>query len=472
MSFMNISLTPELEKYIYEQVRSNRYGSASEVIQEALKLLEALSPDQSPPINARGQGDRIGHKHPESEAGWTGHALIDSSDSSDSIVQMILDQVPAIICADDLEGRCIYFNARYNRLFSPANKPKVGHCLKELFAPEQAAMLLQQNQTVAAAEQVMIFEEDVTFPDGLHPHVKVKFPLKNPEGSVYAVGTLFFDIAERKQAEEQLQAFTRKLQEQNEQLEEVSRLKSEFLSNISHELRTPLTSILGFTSALLEQFLGPLTPKQTEYLELIRTSGAHLLDLINSLLDLSKIEADEMGVDLTTVNLVEICQEALQKVELKAQEKRQKVSLTLPVALTTVRVDRQRVMQMLLNYLSNAVKFTPEGGSIALSTQLASTLEMQEQNLSAEAMERASQFLVLSVSDTGIGVPIEKQHLLFQLFQQVDGGTNRRYEGAGLGLALTRLLAELHGGAVSFNPAPGGGSIFSIWLPMFDQATG
>ena len=466
MSFINISLTPELEKFIDEQVRSKKYESASEVVEKALQLLEANDPCQAASNGARCKEVRIGDKRPDTDA-WHTQPQIDSSET---IVQTILDQVPAIICADDLEGRCIYFNARYHRLFSPLTRPEAGCYLRELFAPEQVSVLLQQNQTVAAAEQVMIFEEDVTFPDGLHTHVKVKFPLKNPEGVVYAVGTLFFDIAERKQAEEQLQAFTRKLQEQNEQLEEVSRLKSEFLSNISHELRTPLTSILGFTSALLEQFLGPLTPKQSEYLELIHTSGAHLLDLINSLLDLSKIEADEMGVALETINLVEICQEALQKVEHKSQEKRQNVSLKLPVARETVVVDRQRVMQMLLNYLSNAIKFTPEGGSIVLSTRLASTLEMQKQNLRAEAMDQASEFLVLSVSDTGIGVPIDKQHLLFQIFQQVDGAINRQYEGAGLGLALTRLLAELHGGAVSFNPAPGGGSIFSIWLPLFDAA--
>ena len=192
------------------------------------------------------------------------------------------------------------------------------------------------------------------------------------------------------------------------------------------------------------------------------------MDLINTLLDLSKIEAGEIELNLSAVNLAELCQEALQQIQSTTHEKRQKVSLALPIARETVIVDRQRVIQMLLNYLSNAIKFTPEGGSIVLSTKLASPEEMREQNLTAEAMASASYFLVLSVSDTGIGVPIEKQHLLFQNFQQVDGATNRRYEGVGLGLALTRLLAELHRGAVSFKPASEGGSIFSIWLPLFE----
>ncbi|MCG8365260.1 MAG: ATP-binding protein [Pseudanabaenales cyanobacterium] len=464
---MNISLTPELEKYVYDKVGSDRYLSASEVVQEALQLLEAQDRCREAQIDASHKTIAIGDKQIDRGEDWNGKTLINSSQT---IAQAILDQVPAIICADNLEGYCIYVNARYNKVFRLSSGQRVGRHLQELFSPERAEILLQQNQIVFAAEQVMVFEEDVPFPDGLHTHVKVKFPLKNARGMIYAVGTLFLDIAERKQAEKQLQSFTQKLQEQNEQLEEVSRLKSEFLSNISHELRTPLTSILGFTSVLLEQFLGPLTPKQSEYLALIRTSGAHLLDLINTLLDLSKIEAGEMGLNLAEVNLTEICQEALQKMDIKIQEKRQKVSLALPVARERIIVDRERAIQMLLNYLSNAVKFTPEGGSIVLSTRLASTLEMKEQNLSAEAMDRVSDFLVLSVSDTGIGVPVEKQHLLFQLFQQVDGSINRRYEGSGLGLALTRLLAELHGGAVSFKPASGQGSIFSIWLPLFEVA--
>lgn len=312
-------------------------------------------------------------------------------------------------------------------------------------------------------------------------------PLFSGSGEFLGTLGMIIDVTERKRAElalvqanaelkrneERLLALVCQLQQQNKQLEEVSQLKSDFLANMSHELRTPLTSIMGFSSVLLQQVFGTLTVKQQEYLSCVHTSGEHLLGLINQLLDLAKIEAGKMELTIETVDLAELCGDALQMIEVRALEKHQHLSLELPIAIESIVVDRQRVLQILLNYLSNAVKFTPEGGTLTLSTRLSSSLELEAQmgaiDQSSLSTRSTPCFLVLSVSDTGIGIPLEKQHLLFQTFQQISGAFNRQDGGTGLGLALNRRLAELHGGTVSFTSTPGVGSTFSVWLPLSDQ---
>ncbi|MBC7973001.1 MAG: PAS domain-containing protein [Verrucomicrobia bacterium] len=271
---------------------------------------------------------------------------------------------------------------------------------------------------------------------------------------------------QRKQAEEETQKSLAKEQELN-------RFKSNFIANISHELRTPLTSVLGLSTVLLQQHFGALNTKQEQYLSLIHSSGDHLLNLINDLLDLAKIEAGKQELNKVAVDVVELCQSAIEMVEVRAIEKQQVISLTLPVAIESVVVDKQRIVQILLNYLSNAVKFTPEGGTITINTRLASGLELAHHTLPPAATDTASiesapeaDFLVLEVSDTGIGIAEDNQHLLFQSFQQLDVDSDRKYEGSGLGLSLTKQLAELHGGRVSFASTLGRGSTFSVWLPL------
>ena len=315
-------------------------------------------------------------------------------------------------------------------------------------------------------------------------------PIVSENGEFLGVLGMITDVTEHKQAElalvqanaqlqqkvKQLQALTYQLQQQNEYLEKVSRLKSEFLANMSHELRTPLASIMGFSSVLLQRIFGTLTVKQQEYLSCIHNSGEHLLSLINDLLDLNKIEAGKMELDLEPVDLAELCRDALQMIEVRALAKHQNLSLKQPVAVKSIVVDRQRVLQILLNYLSNAVKFTKEGGTLTLSTRLSSVMELKAQSPDVRIIDQsflstpsASRFLVLSVSDTGIGIPTEKQHLLFQTFQQVKGEFKLQDAGTGLGLDLNRRLAELHGGTVSFTSTPGMGSTFSVWLPVSAQ---
>lgn len=271
---------------------------------------------------------------------------------------------------------------------------------------------------------------------------------------------------QRKQAEEE----TRKLLAKEQ---EVSHFKSDFIANVSHELRTPLTSIIGLSSVLLQQHYGSINLKQEQYLSLIYSSGKHLLNLINDLLDLSKIEAGKQELYKEVVDVTELCQSAIKMMDVRASEKQQLLSLTLPMAIESIVVDHQRVLQILLNFLSNAIKFTPIGGIITLSSRVASGFELAaialplaEPCLSSLAVAPDARFLVIEVTDTGEGIPLEKQHLLFQSFQQIDSISHPGRSGSGLGLALSKRLAELHGGRVSFISTVGVGSTFSVWLPM------
>ncbi|XGV96885.1 MAG: ATP-binding protein [Leptolyngbya sp. BL-A-14] len=271
---------------------------------------------------------------------------------------------------------------------------------------------------------------------------------------------------QRKQAEEEMRKSLAKEQELN-------RFKSNFIANMSHELRTPLTSVLGLSTVLLQQHFGPINAKQEQYLTLIHSSGDHLLSLINDLLDLAKIEAGKQELNKAEIDVAELCQSAIEMVEVRAIEKQQVISLNLPLAVASIVVDKQRIVQILLNYLSNAVKFTATGGTITINSRLASRLELETSTLPPTATEHTSRvtapddcFLVLEVMDTGIGIAPEKQHLLFQSFQQLDVASDRKYEGSGLGLSLTKQLAELHGGRVSVRSTLGSGSTFSVWLPL------
>lgn len=271
---------------------------------------------------------------------------------------------------------------------------------------------------------------------------------------------------QRKQTEEEIRKSLAKQQELNQ-------FKSDFIANVSHELRTPLTSILGLSTVLLQQQFGSINSKQEQYLTTIHGSGEHLLSLINDLLDLAKIEAGKQELHQAPVDLITLCYSAIEMVEVRATAKQQTLTLALPVAVESIVVDQQRITQILLNYLANAIKFTPAGGTIILSSRITDGSELEVRTLSPDrddvnpacTMPNAP-FLVLEVRDTGIGIPLEQQHLLFQAFQQIDDRGSCRAAGSGLGLALSKQLAELHGGRVSFTSIPDIGSTFSLWLPL------
>jgi signal transduction histidine kinase len=221
-----------------------------------------------------------------------------------------------------------------------------------------------------------------------------------------------------------------------------------FLANMSHELRTPLNGILGFTEFLLDEKPGPLNAKQKEYLGDVLSSGQHLLQLINDVLDLSKLETGRIQLQVETFSLSAAVTEALGVVSDKAAQKRIALRAQIEPGLESLTLDRSRLMQVLYNLLSNAVKFT-DSGEVCVRAGL-----------------EAGRWLCLSVSDTGIGIDRSDFDKLFLGFQRLDAGASRRSGGTGLGLALTRKIIEFQGGTISVDSQKGRGSTFTVSLPV------
>ncbi len=240
----------------------------------------------------------------------------------------------------------------------------------------------------------------------------------------------------------------REIEEKSRQLEVADRHKSEFLANMSHELRTPLNAIIGFSEVLIERMFGELNDKQVESLEDIFSSGRHLLSLINDILDLSKVEAGRMELELATFDLPMAIENALTLIRERATHHGITLERRVDGRLGDVRGDERKVKQILLNLLSNAVKFTPEGGRVSVSAV------------------RANGAVEIAVSDTGIGIAPEHQEAIFEAFRQVGSHYAQKREGTGLGLTLTRKFVELHGGRIWVASEVGKGSTFTFTLPV------
>jgi signal transduction histidine kinase len=240
----------------------------------------------------------------------------------------------------------------------------------------------------------------------------------------------------------------REIQEKSAQLEVANKHKSDFLANMSHELRTPLNAIIGFSEVLSERMFGEINEKQADYLKDIHESGRHLLSLINDILDLSKIEAGRMDLELSTFDLPGALSNAMTLVRERAQRHAIQLSLEVDPRLGAFQADERKFKQIVVNLLSNAVKFTPDGGKVAVSAKMDTT------------------HVEVAVKDTGIGIAPEDHAAVFEEFKQVGRDYTRKAEGTGLGLALTKRFVELHGGEVRLESALGQGSTFTVTFPL------
>jgi PAS domain S-box-containing protein len=265
-------------------------------------------------------------------------------------------------------------------------------------------------------------------------------PLKTDSGLL--VTSAIRDITSQKEAE-------RALLEKNVELERANSAKDSFLASMSHELRTPLNGIIGFAEFLADGKPGAVNAKQKEYLEDILNSGRHLLHLLNDILDIVKIQAGKLELNAETFHLADAIQEVCAGVHPLAQNKHIQVRVEIAPGLDTVTLDEHRFRQILYNLLSNALKFTNDGGHVEISAKSDGVHSFE-----------------LSVRDNGIGIRPEDMGRIFKEFEQLETGTARRFDGTGLGLALTRRVVEIQGGRIHFHSKAGEGSTFTVILPL------
>jgi signal transduction histidine kinase len=238
------------------------------------------------------------------------------------------------------------------------------------------------------------------------------------------------------------------IQEKGRQLEIANKHKSEFLANMSHELRTPLNAVIGFSDLLLERMFGEMNAKQENYIRNIQTSGKHLLSLINDILDLAKIEAGRMELNVSSVHIPSALQNAMMLIRERAQRQNIELSCIVDPQIAEIPADERKFKQIMLNLLTNAVKFTPGGGRVDVDARL------------------QNGHLEVSVKDTGVGIAEQNREAVFEEFRQVGRQYPGKQEGTGLGLALTRRFVELHGGTITLESELGKGSIFTFTIPV------
>ncbi|MGY2135074.1 sensor histidine kinase [Pseudomonas reactans] len=296
--------------------------------------------------------------------------------------------------------------------------------------------------------------------------------LRNRHDTIIGYLLIGTDNTARKQEEAERKGFERALEEKNLELEHASRMKSEFLATMSHELRTPLNAVIGFSGALKDGLVGKMSETQREYIGDIFTSGQHLLSLINDILDLSKVEAGMMELELDSVELAGLLANSLLIVREKAALQRIQLKLDIPEDLGWLQLDLRKTKQIVYNLLANAVKFSHNDSTVILRARQVARQDVGQvpgdwpvYHFCLPASPHPL-LLELSVSDTGIGIAEEDMGKLFQAFSQLDSRLARQFEGTGLGLAMVKRLTELHGGSVAVASRVACGAQFVAWLPL------
>lgn len=359
--------------------------------------------------------------------------------------QAVLEAVPDSIIVSDKQGRIILANAHVENLLGYGHQEMEGMFIEELvpdsYVEEHVSHRSEFHKNKVSRPMGEMMNIFALRKDGQEVPVDIGLGLFEIAGEPFAVASIR-DMRNKREMEELLY-------EAKEEAETFTRSKTEFLANMSHELRTPLNAIIGFSESLLSRSFGPFSnDKQEEYITHVHQSGAHLLNIINDILDLSKVDAGKLELVEENVNLPEIMRECCQMTEKLALEKNIHVSNKLDDISLVLRADRTRMKQMMLNLVSNALKFTEDNGQVYIEAEL-------HPDGSSE----------VSVRDNGIGMSIEEMKIALEPFGQVDSGLTRMQEGTGLGLPLTKRLAELHGGRLDVISAKGKGSVVKITMP-------
>jgi len=384
---------------------------------------------------------------------------------SEARLQAILDNSPAVIYVKDVHGRYLLINQRFEKLFHVDRIQVRAKTDFDLFPKETAEAFRANDRTVLQAEAPFQWEEIVPQDDGTHTYISIKFPLRDAAGKIYAVCGISTDITERKLSEVELEHARRTA-------EAASRAKSDFLANMSHEIRTPMNAIVGMTDLALTT---ALTREQRGYLSTVRNSTTDLLTIINDILDFSKIEAGKLELNPERFLLRDALEPCLKMFSLRAAEKGLELALEIdPDVPATLVGDAARLRQILVNLVSNAIKFTEQGEVIVrvrLESADTACFQAGEHPRPAGPGAARTRLLHFSVRDTGIGIPPDKQAAIFEAFTQADASVTRRYGGTGLGLAISMRLCQLMGGRLWVESEPGRGSRFHF-TAEFEETAG
>jgi two-component system sensor histidine kinase BarA len=265
----------------------------------------------------------------------------------------------------------------------------------------------------------------------------------------------------------QLEDKTARLQEAFDKLRELDRLKSNFLATVSHELRTPLTSIIGYSEMLTEGLAGELSPEQLEFVKTIHAKGGHLLSLIMSLLDMSKLENGTMRIAMQSMRIEPVLAEVVSTLTPTARKKGIRLQLDQHHGLAELRGDPERLRQVFLNLVENAIKFTPSQGTVTLSGAMVENSDLGEEEEAGLALVAPTRAAVqIRVADTGIGIPSRERARVFDAFYQIDSSSTREYGGTGLGLSIVKRLVDGHGGSIAIESNEPRGTVFVVRLPQ------
>ena len=453
-------------------------GSSPEFVRFVEEFFKSESKQAYQEINSTVDGTRythliIGQKYGNNkEAVFIGIDITKIKEAEEAIklseerLSLVLEASNTGIWDYDVVNDTAYYSPRWKAILGYADD-EIGDSRdewkKRLHPDEKEEVVRKFDDYIAHPDGLFTLEYRLRRKDGSYCWVSDRSAaLTDNQGKTYRILGSIADITERKLAEEALREArdsleikvaerTRELEKANEKLKELDRLKSMFLASMSHELRTPLNSIIGFTGLLLMGLAGELNDEQKKQLTLVKNSAKHLLNLINDILDISKIEAGRIDLDISEFSLNELIDEVFDEASSLLVDKSIRLEKDLDQDLKMTS-DRRRVKQILINLVSNAIKFTDEG-----------FVRIQAKYLSSDKVQ-------ISVADTGIGIKEEDLGRLFQPFQQLDMSPSKKYEGTGLGLHLCHRLTELLGGSITASSEFGKGSVFTVTLARVLQS--
>jgi PAS domain S-box-containing protein len=380
----------------------------------------------------------------------------DAESSEETRLRALIDNMPAHVYVRDLDGKFILANLQYQEFWGVPREAIRGKTLAETDRMSEVDLAPSVNERidreVLATRKPRRREARVMRRGKEHVLSDVRFPVLDRAGKVVALAGIDIDITAQKRSEAALAELLRRVETARDAAIEATAAKTRFLANVSHELRTPLNAIIGFTR-IVSRNAQSLPPKQLDNLDKVLLSAEHLLGLIDEIIDLSRIETGQVHVELAETSVAEVLREIAESLEPLVDRSRVRLAVVAGPDLPTIATDRDKLKQILLNLLSNAVKYTDEGSIEVRATEVDGGLSV-------------------SVSDTGVGIAAHELDRIFEEFHRADSAGARQRRGSGLGLSISRRLANALGGDITVASRPGIGSVFTLQLPLGDRPAG